>query len=105
MGDYPLRAPAESGLDLHVGDAHLRRLLLVRHEVAQRPEIAEVVVAEGQVEERLTRSVDAEPTERRSPTRHLRNGSGDRQVEPILGEGFLGDGRSVHLWLRCIGRS
>ena len=71
LGDDALWRAAEALLDFHRVDRHLRRLLLVGNEVCQRPQVAEIVVAEWQVEERLPRAGDPEPQQGGAAAREL----------------------------------
>ena len=63
--DHALRLASEPRLDTHRIDADAGRLLLVRHQLAERPEVTEVVVSERQVPECLAWRADAEPRQSR----------------------------------------
>ncbi len=64
LGDDALWTPPEALLDTHVADRDAGRLLLVRHEVSERPKVAKVVVAEREGEERLAWRLDPQPSQR-----------------------------------------
>ena len=59
-----MRTTAEAGLDLDVRHPRPRRLLLIGDELTERAQVAEVVVPEREVEERLARRDDSQPGER-----------------------------------------
>ena len=68
LGDHALRLPAEARLDPDGLDAHPRRLLLVGQQLAQGTELAEVVVTEREVPQRLARRGDSQSRQGRNPT-------------------------------------
>ena len=90
LGDDPLRSPPESRLDVDVDDPNPRRLLLIADQVAEGAQIAEVVVAEREVEERLPRRPDPEAAERPGSPGELGHRLPDRLVEVVCGEGLGG---------------
>ncbi len=84
LRDDPLRPPPESRFDADRLDAHTGRLLLVGDQLAERPEVAEVVIPERQVPERLAWRGDAELRERGHAARQLGHCAADRYVQ-LLG--------------------
>src|SRR4029079_4796617 len=87
LGDHPLWPSPEARLDLHLRDLDARRLLLVRDQLAQRTQVAEVVVAEWQIEERFSWGGDPQPPERPHTACQLGQDRADGQVEVARGEG------------------
>ena len=101
LGDHPLRLPAEAGLHADRRHGHPRGLLLVGHQLAQRTELAEVVVAEREVPEGLASRRDAEPAEGGGAPRQLGHRAPDRLIELVR----CGDAHALTARLDCMARS